>query len=939
MDVNRQYKRKPGLILIFALGMLLALSQAIPRGMALASETEQAPEVADIRIRILSAADKNRWESLARDLLPLKKGEPYTLGALEETITALKDSRLFEAVHIPDPMDTREGVILTFELTPFPRINDIRIHNAFPLFHREVLTVMNMETGGPFDPETLKDQPGRIRRLFAQQGFPRAEVRVAAEENPEARTVTVDVDITKGAYRKIRAVTFEGNQAVSATRLGLSCKTWRATLLFGTARRFVPEKMKADVRTLTQLYREKGFADVEIAAGTAETGTGREVDVIFTIREGPLYQIRFLGNEAIPDRTLKQEMTLAKAGNQNNFALKKSLRNIRKTYRDKGYADARIEKQQTVVPGPTSGRRVDIRIEEGPRLRVAALSVTGNEHISSRTLRESILTPEAGGVFNDRVFEEDARAIRSLYLQEGFAHVDLDNRITTRNSDDGKTRWVTAELAVTEGPRVRVNTVAFSGLTALSREEALSVLTLTPGRPFDPTRTETDTAALRQALLEAGYPHARLTAATPFTGDGTGADITYSIDQGPEVRVGRIFYTGNLRTRETILTAEMAIAPGDPFVLSRIVDSRRNLLNLSAVDSARIRSVGLKTRETEVDLIVEISEKKPYFMEAGTGYDTERHLYVTAGAGDRNLAGRNLNLQSGAELSQIGHKLDISLTEPSLFATRIISSTRAFTESREEFNKDFGIRTYGISQDFVRRFPHLHLSANLGFVYEFRDQYLTAHRTLTADEASEFRTRHIGAVSPGITFRTTDSYIRPRKGILATATVDLSKGIDTDLDDFIKFRTDLRYYIPVAGPLTLALRGRYGHILPYGNSARFPDDQLFFLGGTATVRGFDENMLRFDADGDSVGGLEMIMGSAEARIDLGRNIEAALFYDTGTIKRTQGRAGDGDFRDSAGLGLRYQTPVGPIGLLYGWKLDPKPGESPGSFHFSMGYTF
>ncbi|MCG8633628.1 MAG: BamA/TamA family outer membrane protein, partial [Desulfobacterales bacterium] len=464
-------------------------------------------------------------------------------------------------------------------------------------------------------------------------------------------------------------------------------------------------------------------------------------------------------------------------------------------------------------------------------------------------------------------------------------------------------------------------------------------LTLQPGSFFNPALVETDTGALHQAVSEAGFPHVKVTAEESFTPDGTGVKIRYIIDQGRPVRVGQIFFTGNLRTRDAILADEMEISTGDPFSLSALVNSRQNILGINALDSARLRTVGLKTEEEEVDLILQVSEKKPYFIEAGTGYDTERHLYLNAGIGDRNFTGRNLDLKAGAEVSEIGYKADLSLTEPRFFSTRILSNTRAFTEEREEFNKDFGIRTYGLSQDFLRSFLDKTVVANLGFVYEFRDQYLTEFRELTDDEKEQFRTRHIGVISPGIIYRTTDSFVRPRKGIWASANIDLSKGIDTDLDDFVKLRMDARYYFPLSDPLTLAVRGRYGYIQPYGNNTQVPEDQLFFLGGTTTVRGFDENMLRFDDEDKSVGGREMILGSVEARYDLGRNLEASLFYDIGSIAQSQGRTQSESFRDSVGIGLRYQTPVGPIGFLYGWKLDPEPGESKGNFHFSMGYTF
>jgi outer membrane protein insertion porin family len=133
--------------------------------------------------------------------------------------------------------------------------------------------------------------------------------------------------------------------------------------------------------------------------------------------------------------------------------------------------------------------------------------------------------------------------------------------------------------------------------------------------------------------------------------------------------------------------------------------------------------------------------------------------------------------------------------------------------------------------------------------------------------------------------------------------------------------------------------GRAGYIDPRGNVSDVPDDQLFFLGGITDVRGFRENMLLFDAANDPVGGRFSINGSLEARIDLGRNFELTTFLDAGRINNTEIPVDDSDLRTSAGIGLRYVTPIGPIGFLYGHKLDRKDGESSGRFHFSLGYTF
>ncbi|MBW2637523.1 MAG: BamA/TamA family outer membrane protein, partial [Deltaproteobacteria bacterium] len=182
-------------------------------------------------------------------------------------------------------------------------------------------------------------------------------------------------------------------------------------------------------------------------------------------------------------------------------------------------------------------------------------------------------------------------------------------------------------------------------------------------------------------------------------------------------------------------------------------------------------------------------------------------------------------------------------------------------------------------------------------------------------------------------------FIRPRKGLFSLLSVDVSTGLRNSLDNFLKYRFDVRYYVTPFNRLTLASLGRAGYISAYGSNGTIPMDQLFYLGGTSDVRGFDENLLRLDERGNPVGGKMTLSGSIEARIDLGYNIELAPFVDTGLIRNTFDESGSDSFRSSVGLGLRYITPIGPIGLLYGHKLDRREGESAGRFHFSIGYTF
>jgi outer membrane protein insertion porin family len=394
-----------------------------------------------------------------------------------------------------------------------------------------------------------------------------------------------------------------------------------------------------------------------------------------------------------------------------------------------------------------------------------------------------------------------------------------------------------------------------------------------------------------------------------------------------------------VRIKQEELEDEMAVAPGDPFSMLKIVDSRRKIQDLNAVDAVRIRSTGIKSRQPLADLIVEISEKKPYYVELAGGYDTSRHLYMETGIGDKNFGGHNLNAEAGLELSQVGYGMDVSLTEPRFLSTRFISKSKAYTEENEEFNKDYGVRSWGLSQTFLRNLNNNKITFSLGGGYEYRDQYLMVDRELDDDERDDYRVRHIGQINTGITWRTTDSFVRPRNGLFASTTFDVFKGTDSSMDDFYRYGLELRYYFSVSEDLVIAMRGRYGYMNTYASNSNISDDQLYFLGGASTVRGFDENLLQYDDDDSAVGGRSMMLGSVEARYDLGLNYEFALFFDTGALTEIQETDISESFRSSVGIGLRRQTPVGPISLLYGWKLDPRADESKGCFYFSMGYTF
>jgi outer membrane protein insertion porin family len=360
---------------------------------------------------------------------------------------------------------------------------------------------------------------------------------------------------------------------------------------------------------------------------------------------------------------------------------------------------------------------------------------------------------------------------------------------------------------------------------------------------------------------------------------------------------------------------------------------------MEALSSVRFDTFGLATRSPQVFIFARVVERKPYFVEIGGGYQSDKGFFGLVKTGDLNITGRNKALQLGGQVSQVGHHLELELTEPRLFNNPTRATLSTFWDRKAEFNQVFGIEVVGTALSVTRNYWE-NFDVGLKLQHEYRDEFMQSGEDRPADmEDSEFDPRNVMVTTPALRYDTRDSIIQPRQGFLCGAGIDIAKGLENSLDDFLRYQLDAHYYYSPLERLTLAAVARAGLIDPYGDKDSVPSDQLFYLGGTLDVRGYGENEFLLDEEGNPQGGRRAVSGSVEARIYITRGFELTLFYDIGRLSLADGGDASEGFRDSVGAGLRYITAIGPIGFMYGHKLDPQPGEPSGRWHFSIGYTF
>jgi outer membrane protein insertion porin family len=891
--------------------------------------------VKKIRVKIAGTFEnKLLYENMAKRLIRLRPGDFLTSANIQTSVDALSLSNRFASIHV-DTESAGKGETVVFTLTPFRFIEDIVIDGSYPLFEKDIVNRMTTYPGGVFRYDDLEKQAKLIKALYRQEGYIAPKVNVIAKEHSDTDNVTLNVQIQKGTPYIPGKLTFNGNKSFGTTWLKPKMKTWRMGLLLG-AIRFTEERLKKDIEKLKNYYRKKGFAEVEITYELDTKSRFPKVDVTLNIFEGPRYEVEFEGNDNFWDFTLKKDLALFSQGNRRGLGLRKSIQNIKQRYLKAGFLDVKVraESDDSALTA-SEEKKIRFMITEGPQSEVSLVMINGNEFVSEEEIREQILTRPPGlfhsGVFVKETIEEDIFAINTLYLNRGFQDAKID--YTTEFTPDK--RIVIVDINIDEGPLTNVKSVAISGADFIDVDEVKKELQVKSGQPFRANMLKTDEGYLSGVVSEKGYPHVLISSKVNLNEDHTSADIIYQIDSGPRVHLGEIYVSGNLRTKEKVILRELEIDPGDPLSLQKLADGQRALRDLDIFQKVQYKAIGLKDQEDTVNLFVEVQENKPYYAQFGVGYESDVGMFGRAKLGDSNFWGLNKNMWASAEFNEIGHEIRYGISEPRLLGSRISASLELYNEYEKELNQTFGTDIYGGSLGFSREWSD-HFSTSLAFALETIDRF--GHYVF--EDVDDPRTVLI--TTPTFRYDNRDSFIKPTHGFVTELSIDISKRIERierSSDDFFKYNVDVRYYHSPAEKFTLAWLARFGHIQPYGSTTDIPVDQLFFLGGTNDVRGFKENMLKRDNNNDSMGGRTAIVGSLEARFDIGWNLELTTFVDAGSVQESNVSEGSDEFRSSAGLGLRYMTAIGPIGLLYGWKLEPEEAESPGRWHFSIGYTF
>jgi outer membrane protein assembly complex protein YaeT len=596
-------------------------------------------------------------------------------------------------------------------------------------------------------------------------------------------------------------------------------------------------------------------------------------------------------------------------------------------YRKKGFAKVRVDYE-------IRGRRLVLKIDEGPRTLLREVNFVGNRSIPAATLYDYMLgaTPDRLAKeadmfpYNESEIAAGVDRVRGLYISEGFLNAVVEAR-PAEFSRDGTRARITIQIQ--EKLRYTFGDVTFSGDLLFTRAQLEKAMGEPINGPFSASKANNAQRNLQSYYKTHGYYQADVVvAADPAQAPGGRVPVHFTIKSGPLFRFDGVTVTGLDRLKPSFLPKRFAHLRGEIYDPAKLDETFREMLRTGLFKNLRMSLTPIAGNELRIDLGVEEAKAREVGFNIGAG--SYEGVSVGLRLADRNLFGNGRPLTFSLQSSQRGLQGELLYVDPWLFDSRFGLRARIYSSSRDE--EGYGKDNIGWRIDLTRRvLPHL----ELGLFVEQQNANITVKEI---DETLLGPTNYFLS-SVGLTgsvdYRSDP--INPARGFILTGALDFST-LDGE-PAFTRATGRFSYYLPLGKNVLLALGARGGLIEPNNNATDIPIDVRYFNGGGTTVRSFAERKLGpKDRSGHPLGGEMFTVFNAEATFPIVGALLGAVFLDAGNVK-TSLDSDMSDLRYAVGLGLRYKLPIGPLRLDYGLNPAPRGDEARGAFHFSFGFAF
>ena len=708
-------------------------------------------------------------------------------------------------------------------------------------------------------------------------------------------------------------------------------------------------------RDVRNLYKTGFFSDIRFTGDRSSRG----VRLVCHVKEYPLIaKVEMEGNSEFPLKDLQLKMKLKPGRIYSPRYRKSDLNLLRKGYLKKGYYQVGID----FIPHQLKDGRINllIRVHEGRITRINRIHMIGNKAFSDATLLDQLASRQSGlfawfsdrDIFDQKRFGADGQLLQQYYLNHGYLDMKFNSKQITMEADK---KSFSLTFSIHEGPRYRVSKVDLQGDLTPDRETLQKLIAINTGEIYSLNKMRKTITALTDRVGDEGYAFASVTPQLNRNLNDHTVAITFDIEKGKEVYVERIEISGNDKTEDSVIRRELIQSEAARYSGSQVTNSKKALKRLPYISDTRV-SFPKAGADNKVDMKIGVTEKKSGTISAGVGFSQREKVILTAKISEQNLLGKGYQASLNGQLGKITQNMTGSLTDPFFLGSHVSASVNGF-------------KTKSSSQSTSVNYDTSSVGGGLGFgipltrqlTYNINYQYSSTNLSGVAANASIFQQAQLGRQSTGeitnsLTWDTRDQLISTTSGHIDSLSISTA-GLGGS-NRFVESSVSSRWYFPFGKNENIVLNPSMRFNAIRGFSGKdVPLYRRYSLGGIGSLRGFDSYgvTLRDPATGEIVGGDNQATASLNLFFPLPytqtSGIRGLVFADAGNVWGSASVVVNGKsfsanepfslsrFRYTAGFGIEWISPIGPVGLSWAFPIRSQPQDVQKSFEFAIGSTF
>ena len=390
---------------------VLALAGSITGSGILAPDVVMAQGAVVREIRV--SGNRRVEPETVRSYLQFSVGDQYNAGKVDGSLKALFGTGLFSDVRID-----RDGTTVVVTVVENPVVAQVAFEGNSEVDNDTLKAEVQLKPRSVYTRARALADVQRILDVYRRRGLYAASVEPKLIELEQNR-VNVVFEINEGKTTKVKSVSFIGNRAFSDSQLRDIISTSQAgwfDFLKGNSV-YDPDRLSLDRELLRQYYLKNGYADMRVVAANAELDRdGSGFIITFTVDEGELYKFGEVKIESsLPNiRTdVLQGDILTKPGQFFNASdLEKSVEKLTLVVSEQGYAFARVRPQTDRDPAARL-MHVSYIIDEGPRVYIERINITGNTRTKDHVVRREFRLVE-GDAYNPLMVDRAKKRLQNL---------------------------------------------------------------------------------------------------------------------------------------------------------------------------------------------------------------------------------------------------------------------------------------------------------------------------------------------------------------------------------------------------------------------------------------------------------------------------------------------------------------------------------------------